>query len=163
MAGGTAPWSVRIPVRRVLQQNGTAAEAGVGRRRGGCTTQIPGLVAGVGNPVRRHRTPGHAHARPPAPTLVEGEPFARVRADRGYGRPGVRALGVARGGAVVSPPHPRSTPPRAVEGWWDRERQVVAGFVNTITPFRRVFSRFAKLAQRYLGCVHLTSVLIWLR
>ncbi|MEP7290670.1 MAG: IS5/IS1182 family transposase, partial [Chloroflexota bacterium] len=32
-----------------------------------------------------------------------------------------------------------------------------------IKHFRRVFSRFDKLASRYLGFLHLVSTLIWLR
>jgi transposase len=36
-------------------------------------------------------------------------------------------------------------------------------FINKIKHVRRVFSRFDKLARRYLAFLHFTSVLIWLR
>jgi transposase len=43
------------------------------------------------------------------------------------------------------------------------ERHLVESFINKIKHFRRVFSRFDKLARRYLGFVQLANVLIWLR
>ena len=72
-------------------------------------------------------------------------------------------LGVARGAAVVIPPHQRSHQPRDSDRWWYRERHLVACFINQIKHVRRVVARFDKLAHRYLGFVQLTSVLIWLR
>ncbi|HEX2906566.1 MAG TPA: IS5/IS1182 family transposase, partial [Phototrophicaceae bacterium] len=36
-------------------------------------------------------------------------------------------------------------------------------FIGKIKHFRRGFSRFDKLARRYLGFLHLASTLIWLR
>jgi transposase len=44
-----------------------------------------------------------------------------------------------------------------------KERYLVEWFINKIKQYRRVFSRFEKLANRYLGFVHFASVLIWLR
>ena len=43
------------------------------------------------------------------------------------------------------------------------ERHLIECFIGKIKHFRRVFSRFDKLARRYLGFVHLASALIWLR
>jgi len=36
-------------------------------------------------------------------------------------------------------------------------------FIGKIKYFRRIFSRFDKLAKRYLGFLHFVSSLIWLR
>ncbi len=69
----------------------------------------------------------------------------------------------ASGAEAVIPPHQRSKQPRAFDHWWYRERHLVECFFNKIKHFRRVFSRFDKLAHRYLGFVQFTSVLIWLR
>lgn len=49
------------------------------------------------------------------------------------------------------------------DGWWYRERHLVECFFSKLKHFRRVFSRFDKLARRYLGFIQFTSVLIWLR
>ena len=36
-------------------------------------------------------------------------------------------------------------------------------FINKIKHYRRIFSRFEKLDTRYLGFLHFTAALIWLR
>ena len=44
-----------------------------------------------------------------------------------------------------------------------KERHLVECFINKIKHYRRIFSRFEKLASRYLGFLQLTAVMIWLR
>ena len=36
-------------------------------------------------------------------------------------------------------------------------------FINKMKHYRRIFSRFEKLDARYLGFLHFTAALIWLR
>lgn len=163
MAFWTARLFVLIPVRLVLKKNGTAEEQGLGRSRGGFTTKVHVVVDGLGNPLRLHVTAGHHHDSPHAARLLEGLTFERVIADRGYAGQAVIDLVLEQGAEGVIPPHQRSKQPRDFDRWWYRERHVVECFFNKIKHFRRVFSRFDKLAHRYLGFVQLTSVLIWLR
>ena len=146
-----------------LKKNGTADEQALGRSRGGFSTKIHVLVDGLGNPLRLRLTAGQCHDSPHAPALVAGLTFTRVIADRGYAGQAFIDLVVQGGAEVVIPAHQRAKQPRDYDRWWYRERHVVACFINKITHFRRVFSRFDKLARRYLGFLHLTSVLIWLR
>ena len=153
----------RIPVRRVLKKNGTQAEQALGRSRGGFSTKIHILVDGLGNPLRLHLTAGPCHDSPHAPALLEGLLFKRVIADRGYAGQAIIDLVMEQGAEAVIPPHPRAKQPRDYDRWWYRERHLVECFINNIKHFHRVFSRFDKLARRYLGFVQLTSVLVWLR
>ncbi len=44
-----------------------------------------------------------------------------------------------------------------------RERHLVECYINKLKHFRRVFSRFDKLARNYLSFVYLASAMIWLR
>ena len=44
-----------------------------------------------------------------------------------------------------------------------RERHLVECFINKMKHYRRIFSRFEKLDTRYLGFLHFTAALIWLR
>ncbi len=44
-----------------------------------------------------------------------------------------------------------------------KERHAVECFVNKIKHFRHIFSRFDKLATRYLGFLLFVGTLIWLR
>lgn len=147
----------------VLKKNGTADEQALGRSRGGFSTKIHAVVDGLGNPLRLLLTAGQRHDSPYAAALLDGWTFDRVIADRGYAGQPVIDLVVARGAEVVIPPHQRAKDQRDYDRWWYRERHLVECFFNKLKHFRRVFSRFDKLARRYLGFVQFTSVLIWLR
>jgi transposase len=153
------------PIRAllVLKKNGTAHEQALGRSRGGFSTKIHMVVDGLGNPVRLRLTAGHCHDSPHAPALIEGLSFQRVIADRGYAGQTFVDLVVAQGAEAVIPPHQNAKQAREYDRWWYRERHLVECFINKIKHFRRVFSRFDKLARRYFGFVQFTSVLIWLR
>ncbi len=121
------------------------------------------MVDGLGNPLRVRLTAGQCHDSPYAAALLDGLTFARVIADRGYAGQPVIDVVLASGAEVVIPPHPRAKQQRDYDRWWYRERHLIECFFNNLKHFRRVFARFDKLARRYLGFVHLTSVLIWLR
>ncbi len=146
-----------------LKKNGTADEQALGRSRGGFSTKIHILVDGLGNPLRIRLTAGQCHDSCQAPALVEGLTFERVIADRGYAGQAFVDLVLERGAEPVIPPHPRAKQPREYDRWWYRERHLVECCINKLKHFRRVFSRFDKLARRYLGFIQFTSVLIWLR
>lgn len=150
-------------MRRVLKKNGTADEQALGRSRGGFSTKIHAVVDGLGNPLRVLLTAGQQHDSRQAAALLDGLTFDRVIADRGYAGQPVIDLVVASGAEVVIPPHQRAKVQRDYDRWWYRERHLVECFFNKIKHFRRVFSRFDKLARRYLGFIQFTSVLIWLR
>ncbi len=145
------------------KKKGTADEQALGRSRGGFSTKLHVLVDGLGNPLRLRLTAGQCHDSPEAPALLEGLTCERVIADRGYAGQAIIDLVVACGAEAVIPPHPRAKEPRDDDHWWYRERHLVECFINKIKHFRRVFSRFDKLARRYLGFIQFTSVLIWLR
>ena len=163
MAYGTARLSVPIHVLRVLTKNGTQHDQARGRSRGGLSTNIHVLVDGLGNPWRVRRTAGQCHDRPQAAALLDGVLVERVIADRGYAGQGVMNVVLARGAQVGIPPHPRAKQHRNYDRWWYRNRHVVACVFNKLNHVRRVFSRCDTRARRYLGFIHLTRVLIWLR
>ncbi len=56
---------------------------------------------------------------------------------------------------------------RKITRWYDphlyRERHAVECFVNKLKQYRHIFSRFDKLAYRYLAFVYFVATLIWLR
>lgn len=150
-------------VRQVPKKNGSADEQALGRSRGGFSTKIHVLVDGLGNPLRLGLTAGQCHESTQAEALLAGFSFERVIADRGYAGQALIDLILAAPSEAVIPPHQSAKQPRAYDTWLYRERHLVECFINKIKHFRRVFSRFDKLARRYLGFLHLTSVLVWLR
>lgn len=150
-------------MRRGLKKNGTADEQALGRSRGGFSTKIHAVVDGLGNPLRFILTAGQQHDSRQATALLDGWTFTRVIADRGYAGQAVINVVLAQGAEVVIPPHQCAKQQREYDRWWYRERHLVECFFNKLKHFRRVFSRFDKLARRYLGFIQFTSVLIWLR
>ena len=71
---------------------------------------------------------------------------------------------VAQSGATAVIP-PRSN--RKRRHWYDehtyKEHHLVECFFNKVKQFRRVFSRFDKLADAYLSFIHIEATLIWLK
>ncbi len=64
---------------------------------------------------------------------------------------------------MVIPPNENAKTPREYDTWRYRERHLIKCFIGKVKHFRRIFSRFDKLARRYLGFVQFVSTLIWLR
>ena len=152
-----------IPVQPVLKKNGDQATQALGRSRGGFTTKIHITVDGLGNPLRLQLTAGQRQDLIKAMELVEGFSFEYIIADRGYAAQEFYDWITAKGIQPVIPPHQRAKATREYDKWLYRERHLVECFINKIKHFRRVFSRFDKLARRYLGFLHFVSSLIWLR
>ena len=63
----------------------------------------------------------------------------------------------------VIPPRSNRKAPADYDRHLYRERHLVECFINKIKHYRRIFSRFEKLDTRYLGFLHFTAALIWLR
>jgi transposase len=147
----------------VPQKNGGQAEQALGRSRGGFSTKIHVTVDGLGNPLRLHLTAGQRHDIIKAHDLVVDLEFDYLVADRSYGSQDFRDELITRGIQPVIPPKKNAKEPAEYDEWRYRERHLIECFIGKIKHFRRVFSRFDKLARRYLGFLHLTSTLIWLR
>ncbi len=113
--------------------------------------------------MRVHLSGGQRHDISQAPPLLASFRAAHVIADCGYAAEPFIRLIEARGAEAVIPPHARSLSKRPYERWRYRERQLAECFINKIKHFRRVFSRFDKLAARYLAIVQCVCTLIWVR
>jgi transposase len=152
-----------MPARREPQKNGGQAEQALGRSRGGFSTKIHVTVDGLGNPLRLHLTAGQRHDIIQAHELIVDLEFDYLIADRSYGAKAFVDELIANGIEPVIPPNKNAQAPREYDEWRYRERHLIECFIGKIKHFRRVFSRFDKLARRYLGFLQLTSTLIWLR
>lgn len=150
-------------MRRALKKNGGQAEQALGRSRGGFSCKVHILVDSLGNPLRLLLTAGQVHDIKMAAALIMGFQFMKLLADRGYAAQAFITLLLLQNTEPVIPPHQRAIEKRDYDKWVYRERHLVECFINKIKHFRRVFSRFDKLARRYLGFLQFVSVLIWLR
>ena len=144
-------------------KNGGQAEQALGRSRGRFSTKIHITVDGLGCPLRLRLTAGQRHDSTQALDLLTGLAFEHVLADRGYAGQDFVDWVIETGAEPVITPHPTARAQHDYDRWLYRERHLVECFINKIKHFRRVFSRFDKLAARFLGFLHFVSVLIWLR
>lgn len=97
---------------------------------------------------------------------MDGLAFERLIADRGYAAQTFYDWVVEHDMEPVILPHQAARGDKAnrpYDRWWYRERHLVECFINKVKHFRRGFSRFDKLASRYMGFLLFASSLIWLR
>ena len=149
------------------KKGGPAAQA-LGRSRGGFSTKIHVSVDGLGNPLRFILTGGQQHDITQAEGLIAGYAGEHVLADQGYDAQEFRRHIPELGMMPVIPPRsnrkePADKEPADYDRHLYRERHLVECFINKIKHYRRIFSRFEKLDTRYLGFLHFTAALIWLR
>lgn len=145
------------------KKNGGQPEQALGRSRGGFSTKIHVTVDGLGNPLRLMLTPGQRHDIIKASDLIVDLDFEYVLGDRGYAATDFLNFIRQMGATPVIPPKRNAKIPHQYDPWRYRERHLIECFIGKIKHFRRVFSRFDKLARRYLGFLQLASTLIWLR
>jgi transposase len=153
-------------VRLAPKKSGGQEAQALGRSRGGFSTKIHATVDSLGNPLRLQLTAGQESDIAQAVSLVEGLDFERVIADRGYASQAFYDWVQEQEMEPVIPPHQRAKGEKAerpYDKWLYRERHLVECFMNKIKHYRRIFSRYEKLASRYLGFLHFVSSLIWLR
>jgi transposase len=108
-------------------------------------------------------TGGGAHDITMAETMVHEHRADAFLGDKGYDS--AKFIGHLRGMKmeVVIPPRSNRNDLRDYDKELYKERNRVERFINKIKWFRRIFSRFDKLARRFLAFLQWVCVLIELR
>ena len=117
----------------------------------------------LGNPLRFILTGGERQEITQAEALLEGFEFEAVIADKGYDADPLRQTIADREAEVVIPPRSNRTVLYEYDEHLYRERHLAECAFNKLKWFRRIATRYEKLAQRYLAFLHLASTLLWLR
>ncbi len=86
-----------------------------------------------------------------------------VLADRAHDSDAILAWITEQGAVPVIPPHPTRAGTRKTDWCLYKERAGIECLFGKMKYFRRVFSRFDKLAWRYLAFVHLVAACILMR
>jgi transposase len=155
--------SALILARLAHKKTGGQAAQALGRSRGGFSCKIHVAADGLGLPLRIRLTAGQCHDSTQAQALMAGLDCDHAVADRAYAAQAFIDWLIERGILPVIPPHQRAKLAREYDTWLYRERHLVECLVNKFKHFRRIFSRFDKLASRYLGFLHFVGALLWLR
>lgn len=109
-------------------------------------------------------TAGQASDKTAVPELLDGLPASRaVVGDRGYDSDAVLAFVAQRGSDAHIPSTSRRRVRRSVDPELYRQRSLVERFFCKLKQFRRIATRFDKLARNYLAAVMLTASRLWLR
>lgn len=146
-----------------LKKNGGQETQALGRSRGGFSCKIHAAVDALGNPIRLTLTSGATHDVTQGEALTQDLKPGTVIADKGYDSDPLVVKLTSQGVEAVIPPRSNRKTPREYDRHLYKERHLVECFFNKIKHFRRIFSRFDKLAKRYLAFLHFVSALRWLR
>jgi transposase len=108
-------------------------------------------------------TPGQRNDITQAEALLTDFDSQYVIADKGYDSDEFIAFITERESVAVIPPRENRTAPREYDKELYKERHLVECCINKLKQYRRIFSRFEKLASRYLAFLKFAATLIWLR
>jgi transposase len=127
------------------------------------TTKIHACVEGLGQLARFVITGGQVHDVTQAQALIETVEPQAVLADKAYDANALlKSIGDKQAKAVIPP-----TASRKVQREYDRHqyrnRNVIERFFARLKQFRRVATRYDKLATRFASFVALTASLLWLQ
>ena len=140
-----------------------AKEQALGRSRGGFSTKVHALTDALGNPVKFILTGGQESDIGQAENLLTGIQAGALLADKGYDADALlESLKESNIDAVI-PPRANRTVQRLCDGYLYKERHLIECFFGKIKHYRRVFSRYEKLAVNYLSFLSFVGTLIWLR
>lgn len=135
----------------------------MGKSRGGLSTKIHAAVDALGNPVRLSLTAGQVSEYTQADALVEGFEAGFVIADKGYDSDAFVATIKASGATPVIPPRSSRKTPRDYDKDIYKERNLVERLFQKLKQYRRVATRYERLALNYMTMLSLASILIWLK
>ena len=136
----------------------------MGRSRGGLTTKIHAVVDGEGLPIRLILTAGQTHDCTVTEDLLQGLPDgAMLLADKAYDTDRIRDRQVEAGGWANIPSKSNRKEKLVFSRALYRRRNLIERFFNKLKHFRRIATRYDKLAENFLAAVKLACVRLWLR
>ena len=136
----------------------------LGRSRGGLTTKIHVVVDAQGLPIRLALTAGQAHDGQVADRLLDRlGPRTIVLADKAYDADRIRALIEDQGATPNIPAKSNRKWKPCFSKRLYRERNLIERFFSKLKHFRRIATRYDKLAANFLAMVQLASMRLWLR
>lgn len=121
-------------------------------------------MIGNGLPVQVALSAGQANDAPMAELLLNDLPRgATVLADKAYDADWIRDVIDVQDCRACIPPKSNRTDDIAYSKRTYRKRNLIERFFNKIKQFRRIATRYDRLAENYLAMIKLASTRIWLR
>ncbi len=107
--------------------------------------------------------PGQQNDMAPACDLIRGLPAGQVLADRAYDADSLYELVLEQGGEPVIPPRRHRKYQHPYDRIAYKRRWGIEGFFAKLKQWRRIATRYDKLAANFLGFVKLASIMLWLK
>ena len=120
------------------------------------------MVDALGNPVRWLLTGGEVADITQGKALLEGMTPQAVLADKGYDADDLLNYIQVNNAQAVIPPKRNRVVQREYDRHLYKDRNLVERFFNRIKQFRRIATRYEKLARNYLSFIDLVCAYIWL-
>ncbi|WP_177218119.1 IS5 family transposase [Paenibacillus algorifonticola] len=132
----------------------------IGVSRGGKTTKLHTVVDGLGHPLAFLLTGGQVYDSVPAIELLQELDItgSHILGDKAYGSEAIRNWITTKQATYTIPPKANSQHPRKVDWYRYKERHLVECFFNKIKHFRRVATRYDKLAKSFLAFIYIASI-----
>jgi transposase len=142
-------------------KRGAEAQA-IGRSRGGRTTKIHAVVDGCGRPIALEIAPGQLGDVRVALALLAPLPPARLCAgDTAYDGNGVRRFLLERGTKPVIPNNPTRKRFQPFDAEIYKQRNLIERMFCRLKDWRRIATRYDKLAANFAAAIALAAVVIW--
>lgn len=155
------------PTQRWCKKNAidAASNQHIGVSRGGKNTKIHAAVDALGNPVYVQLSAGNIHDVSVAEDVIGHVEIAGsiVMADKAYGSKAFRQSIEGAGGQYCIPPKANESKPWECDWWQYKERHGIECFFQKLKQFRRVATRYDKLATRFLAFIHIACICILLK
>jgi transposase len=126
------------------------------------STKIHALVEGLGQLARWRLSGGQVHDVTQAEELLQDIPAQAVVADKAFDAEALLAKITERGARPVIPPRNNRIQPRDYDKHQYKHRNLVERFFCRIKQFRRIATRYDKLAVRFSSFIALTAAFVWL-
>ena len=136
----------------------------MGRSRGGLTTKIHAVSDVTGLPIRYDLSPGQAHDSTAAGAMLADLPSdSFLVADKAYDAKWIRDLIEQRDAVPIIPNREGAKTRHAFSKPLYRLRNRIERAFNKLKQFRRIATRYEKLAANFLAMIKIATVRLWLR
>lgn len=141
----------------------TAEQQGFGKTKGGRNSKLSVVTNSKGKMVNLKLVPGNESDMKSATEVLGEVAGFVVLADRGYDSDAIREYITSKGGAPNIPGRKNRTTAPFYLKELGKHRHVVENFFARIKRFRRVGTRYDRLADTYLSFVFLAALMDWVR
>jgi len=134
----------------------------IGRSRGGRNTKIHALADAKGRLLSLLLSGGQAHDCPPAQRLIRRtRPARKLLGDAAYDSAELRQWLQKRGTSPVVPNRSNRKQPFSFDRKSYKKRHLIENAFARLKDFRRVFTRYDKLARNFLASACLAAAIVW--